>query len=101
MVGGLFVWVLVPLWLAVRQFKNEAVLFRETGPERVGLFARVFRRGSRNGLDLHLYMTELAVSDFAASLAWYRDRLGLRVLHHRRGEPVRPVPGSSTAAGWR
>lgn len=25
-------------------------------------------------------MTELAVADFAASLAWYRDRLGLRVL---------------------
>jgi sodium transport system permease protein len=45
-VGGLFLWVLLALWLAVRQFKNEAVLFRETGPERVGLFARIFRRES-------------------------------------------------------
>lgn len=26
-------------------------------------------------------MTELAVADFAASLAWYRDVLGLRVKH--------------------
>jgi sodium transport system permease protein len=43
-VGGLFVWVLLALWLAVRQFKNEAVLFRETGPEKVGLLARFFRR---------------------------------------------------------
>jgi catechol 2,3-dioxygenase-like lactoylglutathione lyase family enzyme len=29
---------------------------------------------------MHFYMTELAVSDFAAAAAWYRDRLGLRVL---------------------
>ena len=28
-----------------------------------------------------LFMTELAVADFAASLAWYRDVLGLRVKH--------------------
>ncbi|MBX9624276.1 MAG: VOC family protein [Gemmataceae bacterium] len=27
-----------------------------------------------------LFMTELAVSDFAASVVWYRDRLGLRVI---------------------
>jgi catechol 2,3-dioxygenase-like lactoylglutathione lyase family enzyme len=27
-----------------------------------------------------LFMAELAVSDFAASVAWYRDVLGLRVL---------------------
>lgn len=26
---------------------------------------------------MNLYMTELAVSDFAASVAWYRDVLGL------------------------
>ena len=45
-VGGLFVWVLLALWLAVRQFKNEAVLFRETGPEKVGILARIFRRDS-------------------------------------------------------
>jgi|SRR5579883_2898255 len=45
-VGGLFVWVLLALWLAVRQFKNEAVLFRETGPEKVGLLARLFGRDS-------------------------------------------------------
>lgn len=30
---------------------------------------------------MRLYMTELVVSDLAASLTWYRDRLGLRVLH--------------------
>jgi sodium transport system permease protein len=42
-VGGLFVWVLIALWLAVRQFKNEAVLFRETGPEKVGFLTRLFR----------------------------------------------------------
>jgi catechol 2,3-dioxygenase-like lactoylglutathione lyase family enzyme len=29
---------------------------------------------------MHLYMTELVVSDFAAAVAWYRDRLGLRLL---------------------
>jgi catechol 2,3-dioxygenase-like lactoylglutathione lyase family enzyme len=28
-----------------------------------------------------LFMTELSVVDFAASLAWYRDVLGLRVKH--------------------
>jgi catechol 2,3-dioxygenase-like lactoylglutathione lyase family enzyme len=28
-----------------------------------------------------LYMTELQVSDLAASVAWYRDRLRLRVAH--------------------
>jgi catechol 2,3-dioxygenase-like lactoylglutathione lyase family enzyme len=28
-----------------------------------------------------LFMTELSVADFAASLAWYRDVLGLRVKH--------------------
>jgi catechol 2,3-dioxygenase-like lactoylglutathione lyase family enzyme len=27
-----------------------------------------------------LFMTELAVADLAASVGWYRDRLGLRVL---------------------
>jgi sodium transport system permease protein len=42
-VGGLFVWVLLALWLAVRQFKNEAVLFRESGPEKVGLLRRIFK----------------------------------------------------------
>jgi catechol 2,3-dioxygenase-like lactoylglutathione lyase family enzyme len=26
-----------------------------------------------------LFMTEIAVADFEASVAWYRDRLGLRV----------------------
>ncbi|MFO0848487.1 MAG: VOC family protein [Gemmataceae bacterium] len=34
-----------------------------------------------------LFMTELAVADFAASLAWYWDRLGLRV--EVRDEPRR------------
>jgi catechol 2,3-dioxygenase-like lactoylglutathione lyase family enzyme len=29
---------------------------------------------------VRLFMTELAVSDLAAALAWYRDRLGLRPL---------------------
>jgi catechol 2,3-dioxygenase-like lactoylglutathione lyase family enzyme len=28
-----------------------------------------------------LFMTELSVADFAASLAWYRDVLGMRVKH--------------------
>jgi hypothetical protein len=39
-------WVAIALWLAIRQFKNEAVLFRDTGPERVGLFAKIIRRNS-------------------------------------------------------
>jgi sodium transport system permease protein len=45
-IGGLMLWVAIALWLAIRQFKNEAVLFRDTGPERVGLFAKIIRRNS-------------------------------------------------------
>ncbi len=43
--GGLAAAVALALWLAVRQFNNETVLFRETGAEKGGgLLGRVFRR---------------------------------------------------------
>lgn len=37
-------WVALALWLAVRQFKSESVLFRETAPGPANPFARLFRR---------------------------------------------------------
>ncbi len=43
--GSATLWVSIALWLAVRQFKNEAVLFRETGPTKGGgLMRKLFSR---------------------------------------------------------
>lgn len=44
--GGLAFWILLALALAVRQFKNESVLFRESGPEKINVLARIFGRTS-------------------------------------------------------
>jgi hypothetical protein len=41
--GALAGWVALALTIAVRQFKRESVLFRETGPEKGGPLA-LFRR---------------------------------------------------------
>ena len=43
--GSATLWVSIALWLAVRQFKNEAVLFRESGPTKGGgLMRKLFSR---------------------------------------------------------
>lgn len=41
--GSLMIYVVLALWLAVRQFKRESVLFREIGPEKGGRLGRMFR----------------------------------------------------------
>ncbi len=40
--GSLLVYVVLALWLAVRQFKREDVLFREVGTEKGGRLGRLF-----------------------------------------------------------
>lgn len=47
-----------------------------------------------------LFMTELAVADFAAAVAWYRDRLGLRVevLDESRRFALLTAPGGGRLA---